>query len=267
MVKKDGRLLARDNEIRVLRAIHRAGWLRTRDLAALCFLGRWASKPSGPPGLGPTLPTASAVRMAQRTTRRLRDGRLAISTQAPDGSIIHALSEGGARLLKDAGFSALSGKDLVRDFSAAYFRHRCVANEIAISGIVQGFRVNTEREIAQGAWLGGEAGIEGKKPDVLLRDRNRIWWVEVEKSRKNQKDYQALLGWLGKVKRDHQRNDGARLLGEGNVWAGVVFICTPAFQIKLQRDLETVGWQKNEFDALILCESELYNFEAIVFRR
>lgn len=266
MMKKDGRQLARENEFRVLRALHRFGWLRTRDLASLCWR-RWAAKPSGTPDWGPTPPTGSAVRMAQRTLSRMRDGRLVIHAQAPDGSIIYGLSEGGARRLKEAGVAAVSSKDLVRSFSGAYYRHRCIANEVAVSGIVQGFRAATEREIAQGTWLGGEAGIEGKRPDVLLRDRNRIWWVEVEKSRKNLKDYQALLTWLGKVKRDAQRPDGARLLGQGNLWAGVVFICTDAFQAKLQSDLEAAGWKKVDIEALISFTVELYRFEAIVFTR
>lgn len=265
MVKKDGRLLARENEVRVLRALHRAGWLRTRDLAALCFMGRWAAKPSGPPGLGPTRPTDSALRMAQRTLRRLRAGRLVISAQAPDGSIIYALSEGGARLLKDAGLAAVSGKDLVRGFSAAYFRHRCIANEIAISGIVQGFRVSTEREIAQGFWLGGDAGIAGKRPDVLLRSGNQVWHVEVEHSRKSQRDYAALLVWLAKVLRDKTRPDGGQLLGIGLTWAKVVFVCTPAFKDKLSRDLSTAGWSAAHISLLISFETALYRFADILF--
>lgn len=265
MVKKDGRLLARENEIRVLRAISRAGWLRTRDLAALCFMGRWASQPSGPPGLGPTVPTASAVRMAQRTLRRLRDGRLVISAQAPDGSIIYALSEGGARLLKEAGLAAVSGKDLVRGFSAAYFRHRCISNAIAVSGIVQGFRVSTEREIAQGLWLGGEAGIAGKRPDVLLRSGSQVWHIEVEHSRKSQKDYAALLAWLTKVLKDKMRPDGGQLLGMGLSWAKVVFICTPAFQAKLCRDLAASGWTPAHIALLLWFETALYGFAEILF--
>ena len=266
MAKKDGRQLARENETRVLRALHRFGWLRTRDLSSLCWR-RWAAKPSGPPEFGPTAPTESAMRMAQRTLRRLRDGRLVIRAQAPDDSIVYGLSEGGARRLKESGVAAISSKDLVRSFSSAYYRHRCIANEVAISGIVQGYRATTEREIAQGTWLGGEAGIEGKRPDALLRDRNRVWWVEVEKSRKNKKDYSALLAWLDKVKLDRQRPDSARLLGQGNVWAKVVFICSAAFQAKLLLDLEAAGWEKSCMDDLILCISDLYSFEDIVFAR
>jgi len=263
-MRKDGRQVARENEARVLRALHRFGWLRTRDLAALCWR-RWASRPSGTPGVGSTLPTAPAVRMAQRTMRRLRAARLVIVAQGPDGSQLYALSESGARALKDAGITAISGKDVVRGFSSAYYRHRCIANEIAISGMVQGFRASTEREIAQGFWLGGEAGIAGKRPDVLLRSGNQVHWVEVERPRKNAKDYKALLVWLGKVLQDSTRRDGSRLLGPGQAWGRVIFICTPAFEAKLRKDLEAAGWTRQQVDALSSFESALYRFEDTLF--
>jgi len=203
--------------------------------------------------------------MAQRTLQRLRDARLVIAGQGPDGSVIYALSEGGARLLKDAGVTAISGKDLVRGFSAAYYRHRVIANEVAISGMIQGFRASTEREIAQGLWLGGEAGVAGKRPDVLLRSGNRVWWVEVEKSRKNARSYAAFLVWMGKVLHDSTRRDGSRLLGPGQVWGRAIFICSPAFEAKLRRDLEEAGWTQQQIDALASFESELYRFEDILF--
>lgn len=262
--KKDGRLIARENEVRVLRALHRFGWLRTRDLAALCWR-RWASRPSGPPVLEPTAPTASALRMAQRTLRRLRDARLVIVAQGPDGSVIYALSEGGARALKQGGIAAISGKDLVRRFSSAYYRHRCIANQIAVSGITQGFRASTEREIAQGSWLGGEAGIVGKRPDVLLRSGSQVWWIEVERSRKNAGSYEALLVWLGHVFRDSGRAEGSLLLGPGLAWGHVIFICTSAFEVKLRKDLEGRGWRPRQIDALVRFEAELYHFEDILF--
>ena len=264
MNKKDGRQIARQNEQRCLRALHRFGWLRTRDLAALCWQ-RWASNPGGPPNLGPTTPTASALRMAQRTMRRLLDARRVIVGQGPDGSRIYALSEGGARSLKDAGVTAVSGKDLVRGFSTAYYRHRCIANQVAISGMMQGFRASTDREIAQGLWLGGEAGIAGKRPDVLLRGGNRAWWVEVERSRKNATEYKALLVWLGKVLRDNTRRDGPQLLGPGQSWGRLLFICTPAFETKLRRDLATMGWTEKQVDMLACFQSALYRFADTLF--
>ena len=174
--QKDGRITARENEIRALRALHRCGWLRTRDLATLVWQD-WARNPTGEPSLKPPTPTASALRMAQRTMRRLRDKRLVLSSLAPNGSIIYALSEAGARALQQIGVAAVTGKDLMRAFSAGHFRHRCIANEVAIGAIVAGYRASTEREISQGHWLGGEKGIKGKKPDVLIRSGDEVWWV------------------------------------------------------------------------------------------
>lgn len=261
---KDGRITARENEIRVLRALHRCGWLRTRDLAALVWQG-WARNPAGEPSLKPPTPTASGLRMAQRTMRRLRDKRLVLSSQAPDGSIIYALAEAGARTLQQIGVAAVTGKDLMRSFSAAHFRHRCIANEIALGAIVAGYRVSTEREVAQGHWLGGEQGIKGKKPDVLLRSGDTVWWVEVEKSRKNAKDYAALLKWLGLAAQDAFRASGPTLLGEKMRWGKVVFICTPAFQAKLTRDLTAAGWKKAHLEAFLKFETCLYSFEEILF--
>lgn len=264
MSKKDGRQIGRENEARVLRAIHRFGWLRTKDLAVLCWR-RWASKPSSPPSVGPTQPTASAVRMAQRTAARLLEARLVIRGRGPEGSVIYALSEGGARALKAVGVTAISGKDLVRGFSAAYYRHRCISNQIAISGMLQGYRASNEREIAQGLWFGGEAGIAGKRPDVLLRSGSQVWWIEVERSRKNAKDYKALLVWLGRVLQDSTRREGSRLLAPGQAWGRLIFICTPAFEIKLRLDLENMGWTRQQVDALSCFESALYRFEETLF--
>jgi len=263
MSKNDGRITARENEIRCLRALHRFGWLRTRDLAVLCW-SRWAVKPSGPLNLGPLQATASALRMAQRTLLRLHCARQLIKAQGPDGAIVYALAEAGARALREVGIiTALSGKDLVRRYSSAYYRHRCIANQIAITGIIQGFRSSSEREIAQGLWLGGEGGIAGKKPDVLLRSGSQVTWIEVERSRKNSKDYKALIIWLGKMLRERTKVQGSILLGY--TLNRIVFICRPAFEVKLVNDLVDAGWSQNEIESLISCNSTLYKFEDILF--
>ncbi len=264
MPNKDGRAIARENEMRVLRALHRFGWLRTRDLAALVWQ-HWARNPAREPCLKSPEPTSAGLRMAQRTLRRLREKRWVLDNRAPDGSIIYALSETGARQLSAMGIRATSGKDLVRAFSSSHFRHRCIANEIAISGIRQGFKVATEREIAQGRWPGGETGIAGKKPDVLLRGDGAVWWVEVERSRKNAKDYTRLLNWLSSIARDATQSGGPALLGTELRWAKVVFICTEAFRQKLMRDLAARGWQQSYFAALLSFETTLYRFEDILF--
>jgi len=262
--REDGRLIARQNELRCLRAIHRLGWLRTRDLAALCWT-RWQSRPTEPPNLACVEPTASAVRMAQRTMQRMLTARMVIRGQGPNGSVIYALSEGGARALKESGVAAASGKDIIRGFSSAYYRHRLISNQIAISAIIQGYRVSTEREIAQGLWLGGKHGIAGKRPDVLIRNGGQLNFIEVEKSRKNAKDYQALLAWLNNALRDSIKRDGPRLLGPGQTWGKVIFVCRPAFANRLRNDLIEAGWTVSQINSLTSFKSTLYNLEDTLF--
>lgn len=264
MIEKDGREIARDNERRILRALHRFGILRTRDLATLVWTA-WSSKPVGLPDLVPFEPTASAIRMAQRTLRRMRQRRLVLSNQAPDGSTIHALAEGGVRALAQLGIAAGSGKDLVRHSSAAHYRHRCVSSQIAVAAIVRGYRVATEREIAQGAWLGGELGIAGKRPDVLIRSGETVHWIEVEKSRKNSSDYTKLIAWLGKVLQDVSRPSGSTLLGGQLRWGQVVFVASLAFGKKLRRDLLSAGWSSAQINLCIRVESALYKLEDTLF--
>jgi broad specificity phosphatase PhoE len=266
MGKKDGREVAQENEVRVLRALHRFGWLRTRDLGALVWQ-RWLKASTGEPDFRPPVARTAGVQMAQRTLLRLRKARQVIRSQAPDGSLIYALSEVGARRLQRLGVSsAATGKDKVRSFSSAQFRHRATANEVALGAILGGYRVSTEHEVARGLWIGGEAGIAGKRPDVLIRDHSgHVWWVEVERSRKNAKDYAKLLQWLGKVGTDALSTPTPALLGENLCWAKVIFICTPAFREKLLRDLLDFGWKKFQLDALLCFKTELYRFVDILF--
>lgn len=264
MKVKDGRIIAHDNEVRVLRALHRFGWLRTRDLAALVWQ-QWQTHPLNEPDFEPPAASASQLRMAQRTMCRLFQAHQVLRGQAPNGSTIYALAEAGARRLQRLGVPAKSGKDLVRSFSSAQFRHRSIANAIAIGAIIAGLRVSTEREIAQNRWLGGNAGIAGKKPDVLLHHGGRIWWVEVEKSRKNAKDYAQLLKWLEQVRVDILRPADPALLDRGLHWAKIVFICTPAFQARLSRDLAAAAWKKDVIDSIMVFKASLYSFEDIVF--
>ena len=264
MTARDGRIIAREREQKLLHSLSRFGFLRTRDCAALRPL--WGRGATGEPRLEAPVATASDVRMAQRTLRRLAEVRQVLRGQGPDGSVIYALSEAGARRLQHAGVVATTGKDLVRAFSSAHFRHRTIANMIAIRGLLDGYRVSTEREVSQGKGLGGVEGIAGKKPDVLLRGADsRVWWCEVERSRKNASDYAKLLKWLDAVASDAANASGPKLLGNGLKWGKVIFVCTPAFRAKLTRDLIAKGWKKSGLDALVRFETTLYRFEDIVF--
>lgn len=260
---KDGRESARENEINVLRALHRFGWLRTRDLACLLWQAWERTPPRTGPSLRPPLATQSGIRMAQRTVARLRKQRLILTTQAPNGSLIHALSERGARALQNIGIAASSGKDLVREYGAAYFLHRSIANEVAISGIIEGYRAATERETAQGRWLGGMTGIRGKKPDVLMRAGDTVWWVEVER-RKNQRDYARLLDWLDAIWQASKRpGEPAPLLNDVRL-AQVIFVCSEVIARKLANDLVSRGWSTELLASRIRFETSLYSFKAIL---
>lgn len=259
MENSDGRRVAADNEVRILRALHRFGWLRTRDLAVLVW-STWARHPKGELSFAQLEPTASQLRMAQRTLRRLLERRMVLRATAPDGAQIYAVAEPGARRLRDVGLPAASGKDLVRSFSASYYRHRCIANAIAVASIVQGYRVSTEREISRGAWAGGESGLAGKKPDILLRSGSAWTWVEVERSRRNAKDYAALLHWL-----DWARSRLGRELAVGAVLERVVFVCTEAFERRLCADLASRGWNAQDAQKLIAFKTGAYSFQNISF--
>jgi hypothetical protein len=264
MAKMDGRIVASGNETRVLRALHRFGWLRTRDIAALLWCP-WQKCPIGQPSFAPVVASASGLRMAQYTLRRLANARQVIHGRGPGGSVLYALAEKGARRLQQLGVPGVSGKDIVRGFSPAHFQHRTVANEIAIGAIVSGFRVSTEREIAQDRWLGGASGIAGKKPDVLLNDRGHIIWVEVEKSRKRKADFSNLVAWVATVGNDISRSPGPVLLGDGLRWGKLVFVCTPAFAAKLRSSLMAAGWRQERIDSFVIFIMALYNLEGIAF--
>ncbi|MCA8137304.1 hypothetical protein [Burkholderia cepacia] len=261
MKARDGRIIAREREKNLLISLGRFGFLRTRDCAALRPL--WGRGATGEPTLEAPVATASDIRMAQRTLRRLADARQVLRGQGPDGSVIYSLSEAGARRLQSVGIAATTGKDLVRAFSSAHFRHRTIANEIAIGALRAGYYISTERELSQGKSLIGER-IADKKPDVLLRGADKqIFWIEVERSRKNAREYTKLLNWL-KLVADDAKGE-SKLLGDGMKWGKVIFVCTPAFRAKLMRDLMAAGWKKRSLDALISFSTELYRFEDIVF--
>jgi hypothetical protein len=262
MKQADGQVLARANEQRVLRALHRFGWLRTRDLAALVWT-RWVAKPQAELSLAPPTWTAGNLRMAQRTLRRMYEAGLVLQARRPDGTV-YTLSEAGARVLRAAGLPASSGKDAVRGLSGGYFRHRCVANEVAIAGIVQGWRVSSEREIARGAWAGGADGIAGKKPDVLLRNGSQWHWVEVQRSRPNAMDYSRLLDWLVHILR---RALAGQLCAIAPNCTGlrIEFVCADSFRAKLTHDLAARGVARVQLDSLVRFETALFNLNGPQF--
>lgn len=258
MTTKDGREIARTYEQRVLKALHKYGWLRTRDLAVLIWM-RANSRPKSAGFLPePIVVEQSAWRMAQRTLARLRNADKVLWKQAPDGSTIYGLAEAGAHWLVRQGISASSGKDLVRRVSMSYYHHRRIANEIAILASRQGYRVASEREIAVGQWFGGTDGVAGKEPDVIVRDGKDVYWYEVERSRRNHKDAATLRTALVKLWSDVKHPMDAPVLPGGYRLKKVVFVCESAFIDALTIDLEKLGWTKEMIGHRILSIRLLY---------
>lgn len=258
--KNDSREQARHSEQRVLKSLHKMGWLRTRDLAALHWMPRQKGGPSFQPAVIEV--TASARRMAQRTLRRLRQQNKVLWTQAPDGSLIYGLAEAGVRQLQDMGIPAKSGKDIVRRVSLSFFHHRRLANEITISALLQGYRASSEHEIAIGEWLGSKDDVDGKKPDVLVRSGKDVWWVEVERSRRNERDYEKLLTWLKTVWAPVRGSDNPAPLPEGHRLQKVVFVANNPFIERVCADLRNAGWSDSLIDRRISSVQLLYVTEA-----
>ena len=183
--KPNGQIIAAENELFILGYLHQFGWLRTRDLASL-----------GWPGAAST---ESAISMAQRTLKRLKDSRQVLHKLAPDGATVYALALSGAkRLNEEWGTEAHSGKDLLRELGN--YEHRCAANQFAINRILTSDqKVWTEREIQS-----GQAPIRTvihKVPDGLVditEEINRefhfaLAWVEIERGYKNNRDFNKMM--------------------------------------------------------------------------
>lgn len=259
MLKRDGRELARRNDERTLKAIHKFSWLRTRDLAALLYMPRSKATAIFKPVV--IAVPATARRMAQRTLARLREQRKVIWIKAPDGSRIYGLSESGARQLVGMGIPAKSGKDYIRRVSLSYFHHRRLSNEIAICALLQGFRASSEHEIAVGDWLGGRKGIQGKKPDVVVRDRcgKNVILCEVERSRRNFRDYhEKLIPWLKAMYPPGCGTEESAELPGGFQLRKVLFMANTAFIERLFTDMREAGWTEKMISDRIHAVKSLY---------
>lgn len=264
--KKSGLEISLKNEVAVLKALHKFGWLRTKDLAKIVWQ-RWDRTYSNrePIFISRPLHTQSGLRMAQTTLKRLLDKKLVLSSVAPDFSKLYTLSQKGANLLQEFGIDTVSGCDLIREFSYDQYRHRVIANGIAIAGILQGFKVFTERQIAQGKWALESGSLHGKKPDCLILNSTSSWWVEVEKSRKNKKDYQQLLQWLCDLFKNCKSVGEKPLLNKAVHIENIVFICTPVFEKKLKSDLLKMGFCADQLQFRLIFLTSLYSLRTISF--
>lgn len=263
--KRSGIEIALANEVEILKALHKFGWLRSKDLASLIWQKKDKRFLNKEPEFCKPVSSPSGLRMAQITLKRLKDKKLILSALTPDNSQIYALSQKGANHLNAVGIDTVSGKDLIRLFSIDQYRHRVISNEIAISQILQGFKVFTEREVAQNKWHFDKTGYLGKKPDCFIQNKEYGWWIEVERSRKNKKDYASLLKWLNRVFESCKRPHEKPALTTQVDLQKIVFICTPVFEKKLIADLNKMGWNEDQIFLRLIFFNSLYSFRSAAF--
>jgi len=182
----DGRITALKNELDTLAYLDRFGWLRSRDLATLI----WRNSKN----------IESAIAMAQRTLKRLKEAGQILHRIGPDGATVYALAIAGViRLGQERDIDARTGKDLIRDLGN--YEHRCLANTFAIRQIIAGQRVWTEREIQTNR--APIRAVKHKVPDGLVDISNPLYaegtlvlaWVEIERGYKKTSDFNKMLGF------------------------------------------------------------------------
>jgi len=172
-VRLSGHEIAIDNEIEILKALHKFGWLTSRQIA------QWGW-PNG----------AQRVQMARRTLNRLKEAGQLLTGNLPNGVPVYALSASGAARLYDHGIRARSGKDI----GFRRWQHRAICNWHAILLHSHGYEIDTEYEL-----YAGRARIPqwyGKIADVIGYSDDRFRWVEVEHSRRKPSDLRKMLHLL-----------------------------------------------------------------------
>lgn len=180
----DNRIKARLNQEKVLKALHRFGWLPVRQVHQACWH------------------TEATPRNAQRYLAQLLELKQVLFKVGPDGSRVYALTASGARRLRtELDIEATYDADFSRRAMPSY-HHRCLANDVGLwwsqlHGESAGYY--TEHEIVTGRAPISSAPEYmsdplGKIPDALLTLARPVtadnpyarWlaWVEVEFSDK-----------------------------------------------------------------------------------
>lgn len=134
-----------------------------------------------------------------RVARSWIERGLVIARPLPDGAgRLLVLSEPGARLLRNEGIEARSGKDIGETkagkwIAPAYWQHDLMAAGVLATLYENGYEIQTEREIRNS----NPSLI--KIPDGLAWESeqpNKAYWLEVENARKTGKHMQDLANAL-----------------------------------------------------------------------
>lgn len=183
--RRDGNLVASDNEERTLLAVAKFGHLRATELGALVW---------------PESPPTSATEMARRTARRLIErGELLARPNALGGTSFVLSSAGAARCNAAWGTRAADGYD-IQGVRGGTFWHRTLGTAYLAHRFREGADVWGEYAIARG-W--GPMSLRdlrhryGKLPDCIVRrpaaeavasgldvETKAYDWVEVESAYK-----------------------------------------------------------------------------------
>lgn len=172
--RRSGRVIAWENEIELLKALCKFGWLTSRQI------GEWV------------WPAASQqTQMARRTLTRLKALDQLLVRTLPNGVPAYLLSASGAARLREHGVDARSGKDV----RIARWLHRAICNWHAITlRNGWGHEVYSEHELYTGRCPIGHCW--GKMADTVQVQGPYLRWVEVEHSRRRPSDMRRLMHLL-----------------------------------------------------------------------
>lgn len=189
-IPADGRLIAYENEIKVLEAVNLFGHLRRSDIAAAVW---------------PLSPPESGLRMCGRTLKRLLESGDLIDKPNTHGSMSVVLTPKGARRLKGLGVDADDGRKL-SSVDGSQFYHRTLGTRYLIDKMSDTNKVYGEYAFTKGRAPVSRAHMSErfhKYPDGLIispgdergynSDITAADWVEVESTIKNDDDYEKMM--------------------------------------------------------------------------
>jgi hypothetical protein len=194
VLNKNGLMLARENELSVLKAVRLFGHLRRSEIA----LAVW---PESSPSV--------AYQMACKTVSRMVRGNLLLPRQNSIGGTSFVLTKKGATLLRAEGYEANAGYS--QSYDGAQFLHRTLGTYYLLEKKRQGYRVFGEYAIQRG-WSGVRSDMFKadfqKLPDGLIfhepgslgfRDEiTPVDWIEVEQAYKPVTEIKKALAVLTK---------------------------------------------------------------------
>jgi hypothetical protein len=190
--KKDGRKIALENELKVLKAVRHFGHLRRHEIA----MAVW-----------PTTSKDSSYIMASRTVSRMLQKGLLLDKPNSLGGTSLVITTKGATLLKNHGLSTTEGYDLA--LRGAHLNHRYLGTCYLLEKAKRGDDIYGEYAIMRGwAPLSRDQARDryGKIPDGLIMSSGEIHgmsadvkvldWVEVEVGYKPYAEVEPILNLL-----------------------------------------------------------------------